>query len=244
MGIVFTLLTAVALAGCTNSEPAADSGAGSGTGSDAVYDPGITPDELQTTVDNPFMPLDPGTTWIYEGETEDGFEHIEVVVLPETRQVWGVECTVVRDTVTLDGVLVEDTYDWYAQDADGNVWYMGEEVENYEDGELVDTAGSWEAGVDGALPGVVMWGEPTLGDPYRQEYYAGEAEDFGQVVRLDGEAEVPWGTFTDLLVTREWTPLEAGFAENKYYAAGIGLVLEEIVEGGDGRVELVGFETR
>ena len=132
-------------------------------GLDITYDPPFDPSSLQTSVTNPYFPLTPGTVWAYEGETEDGTERIVVEVLEETRDVVGVAATVVRDRAYLDGELIEDTFDWFAQDADGNVWYLGEATEEIEDGEVVSTAGSWEAGVDGAEAGVLMPAEPTVG---------------------------------------------------------------------------------
>jgi uncharacterized membrane protein YkoI len=206
---------------------------------DGPYNPVIDPNNFVEGVDNPYFPLTPGTTFIYEGETEDGTEHIEVLVTDDTKVILGVECVVVRDTVSVDGEMTEDTYDWYAQDVEGNVWYMGEDTKEYENGEVVGTAGSWEAGVDGAKPGIVMQAAPPAGEPYRQEYYAGEAEDMAQVISLIESARVPYGSYDNLLVTKEWTPLEPGIAENKYYAAGVGLVLEETVQGGSDRTELI-----
>ena len=137
--------------------------------------------------------------------------------------------------------MVEDTFDWFAQDKDGNVWYFGEDVSNYEDGELADKDGSWEAGVDGALPGIVMYADPAthIGETYRQEYYQGEAEDMAQVVSLGESVSTASGDYENCLMTKEWTPLEPGFSEHKYYAPGIGMVLEAIVEGGEGEMELV-----
>ncbi len=223
------LLAALVLTACGGQAPTATE----------EYAPVINPADFVAVVDNPYWPLTPGTTYIFEGTTEEGLERIEVNVTHETREVMGVTCIVVRDRVWLDGELVEDTLDWYAQDNDGNVWYFGEEVKNYEGGTLVDTAGSWEAGVDGALPGVVMWAEPAVGQIYRQEYYQGEAEDMGEVLRLGESVSVIYGAFDNVLVTREWTPLESGVAEEKYYAPGIGLVLEVVVEGGSGQIELV-----
>ena len=135
--------------------------------------------------------------------------------------------------------LVEDTYDWYAQDHEGNVWYFGEETAEYEDGEIVSTAGAWEAGVDGALPGIAMEADPTVGDSYRQEYYPGEAEDMAEVVQTGVSEEVAFGAFDDLIVIEEWTPLEPEVVEEKSYALGVGVVLETTVQGGSGRIELI-----
>ena len=206
---------------------------------DEPYDPVIDPENFVDGVDNPYFPLVPGTTFIYEGDTEEGTEHIEVVVTDDTKEVLGVDCVVVRDTVWVDGEMVEDTFDWFAQDTDGNVWYMGEDSKEYEDGEVVSADGSWEAGVDGAKPGVIMWADPQIGTSYRQEYYEGEAEDMAEVISLTESASVTYGSFENLLVIKEWNPLEPGVAENKYYAAGVGLVLEEVVEGGSERIELI-----
>jgi hypothetical protein len=206
---------------------------------DEPYNPTINPANFVEKVDNPYFPLTPGTTMVYIGESEDGTERIEVTVMPETRVVMGILCVVVRDTVWLEGELIEDTFDWFAQDTDGNVWYFGEETYEYEDGVAVNSDGAWEAGVDGALPGIVMLGTPEVGVPYRQEYYEGEAEDMGEVISLNESLEIPYGAFDGVLVTRDWNPLEPGVTEHKYFAPGVGLILEEKVEGGDERVELV-----
>ena len=148
-------------------------------------------------------------------------------------------CIVVKNRVTLNGELVEETFDWYAQDRDGNVWYFGEEAKDYENGVVVSTKGSWEAGIDGALPGIIMQANPQVGDPYRQEFYAGEAEDMAQVLSITESVTVPHGSYDRVVRTMDWTPLEPGKVEDKFYASGIGLILEVIVEGGEGRVELI-----
>jgi hypothetical protein len=140
--------------------------------------------------------------------------------------------------VYLDGELIEDTEDWYAQDLQGNVWYLGEDSKEYQDGQVVSTAGSWEAGVDGAEAGILMLADPEPGDRYRQEYYEGEAEDMARVHRDDVTVTVPGGTFTGVLQILEWTPLQPGHRAYKYYAPGVGLVLEASASGHD-RVELV-----
>jgi hypothetical protein len=189
-------------------------------------------------VDNPYFPLPVGRVLTYEADTEDGLEIIVVEVLSDIKVVMGVTCVVVRDTVTLDGELVEDTFDWYAQDIDGNVWYMGEDSTEYENGVPVSKAGSWEAGVDGATAGIIMWGAfPPVGTSYRQEFYEGEAEDVGTILATDEMVDVPWGTFSGCLKTADTTPLEPDVYEEKYYAPGIGAVLE--VDDEDVRTELV-----
>ena len=208
-------------------------------GPDEQYQPVIDPGRFTNVVDNKFYPLAPGTKTVFEAQTDNGLEHTEVEVLNETRIIIGVTCVVVRDTVSVAGTVTEDTYDWYAQDLDGNVWYMGEDTKEYRDGQVVSTAGSWEAGVDGAMPGIVMLGDPEVGLSYHQEYYEGEAEDMAQVVSRNESATVPYGAFQNLVMTVEWSPLEPGLVEHKYYTEGIGVVLELTVKGGSERVELV-----
>jgi len=204
----------------------------------------IDPADFVDRVDNRYFPLTPGTTFVYEGKTEDGEAvRVEDYVTQETKQVLGVTCVVVRNRVIENGDLVEETFDWYAQDKDGDVWYFGEDAKEYEAGVVVSTEGSWEAGVDGAMPGIIMEANPQVGDLYRQEYYKGEAEDMAEVLSLTESASVTYGSFGNLLMTREWTPLEPGIVEHKYYAPGVGLILEVMVEGGSERVELVEITT-
>jgi len=195
-------------------------------------------------IDNPYWPAIPGSRWVYEGLDEGEVERIEVVVLDETRDIGGITATIIRDTVEIDGELVEDTYDWYGQDASGNVWYLGEDSTEVEDGEAVSTAGSWETGVDGALPGIIMYADPAthVGEAYFQEFYEGEAVDKAVIEETGATVTVAAGTFEEVIIIREWNPLEPGIFENKYLAPGVGVVLEEVVEGGEGRVELISFE--
>lgn len=203
------------------------------------YDPGISPSDLSTAVDNPLLPFPVGATWVYEATTDEGTERIEIEVLDETKAVaWGATGIVVRDTVYLDGALIEDTWDWYAQHNDGAVWYLGEETYEYEDGEVKCDCGAWEAGVDGALPGIVMPATPSVGDSYRQEYYAGEAEDRGEVVALDESVTVPAGSFTGCVKIKESSDIDPDLLEYKYFCEGVGLVLVE--EDGE-RVELLEY---
>ncbi len=207
------------------------------------YAPEIDPENFVTEIDNKYMPLKPGTTLIYEGETEEGTERIEVEVTDKIKEVMGVTCVVVSDKVFLEGELIEDTLDWFAQDKDGNVWYFGEDSKELEEGKVVSTEGSWEAGVDEAQPGIVMKADPKVGDKYRQEYYEGEAEDMGEVLSLNESETVPYGSYDNLLKTKDWTPLEPEVEENKYYAEGIGFVLEVMVKGGSERIELIEIKT-
>jgi hypothetical protein len=242
-----SLAVALVLGACGDSDTTTAADATSSTSVGPVIDPGdggsyrpeIDPASFVDVIDNPYLPLRPGARWVYEGRDDDEVERIEVVVTDERREVFGISATVVRDTVTVDGELVEDTYDWFAQDADGNVWYLGEDTAEYENGEVKDRHGSWEAGVDGALPGIVMPARPEVGRSYRQEYYAGEAEDLAEIVRMNDEAAVPFGTYDDVVVIKEWNPFEPDVTEEKYYTSGVGLLLEVKTAGGDGRVELV-----
>ncbi len=208
------------------------------------YTPEIDADDFVTQIDNEYLPLKPGTILIYEGKTDEGTERIEVEVTNKTKEVQGIDCVVVSDKVYLDGDLIEDTLDWFAQDKDGNVWYFGEDSKEIEEGKVVSTEGSWEAGVDGAQPGIVMKANPKVGDEYRQEYYKGVAEDMGEVLSLDESESVPYGSYDNLLMTKDWTPLEPEVEENKYYAKDIGVILEVMVKGGSERVELIEIKTR
>jgi len=204
-----------------------------------TINPDFDPDNFVRYVTHPYFPLTPGTTYIYEGDTDNGHERIKVSVLSRTKKILGVTATVVRDTVWIDDELAEETIDWFAQDRNGNVWYLGETTKEYENGKVVSTAGSWEAGVDGAIPGIAMLAHPKVGDIYRQEFLAGEAEDMAQVINLNASITVPYGSFRNVLVTKEWTPLEPGVSENKYYARGVGNILNVDVQGGSGQTALV-----
>jgi hypothetical protein len=189
------------------------------------------------------MPLILGSTRVFEGETNSGFEPIEVYVTHETKEVLGVTCTVVRDQVWVNGELVEDTYDCFAQHEGGDVWPFGEDVKDYENGALVGQAGAWEAGVDEALPGVITKADPVVGNVYRQEYYAGEAEDMAEILALDAEVGAPYVDYTDCLQTKERTPLELRALEHEFYARGVGMVSEVVVRDGWGEIALVDVTT-
>jgi hypothetical protein len=202
--------------------------------------PDIDPDDFVRVIDNRYFPLRPGTTFIYEGESDGTPTRNETTVTGDTRVILGVTCTVVHDQAFEEGVLVEDTFDWYAQDEDGNVWYFGEDTKELdEEGNVISTEGSWEAGVDGARPGILMEAHPKVGDRYHQEFYRGVAEDQAKVLELDESICVEYGCFDHVLVTREWTRLDPGVVENKYYARGVGLIYEETVKHGDETSELV-----
>ena len=202
----------------------------------------LEPANFVQRIDSPFLPFLPGSRWIYrETDAAGARAKVTVTVTSRTKEILGIDATVVHDKVTEGGKLVENTFDWYAQDECGNVWYMGENTKEYEDGEVVSTAGSWEAGVDGAQPGVVMPGEPQVGLAYRQEYYEGEAEDRGEIASLDEQVQVPFGHVRDVIMTKDTTPLNPRVLEYKFYAEGVGVVLALGISGGSDREELVRF---
>jgi hypothetical protein len=202
------------------------------------HNPVIDPQDFVDAIDNPFLPLVPGTTWVYEKQGDEGTERIQVSVTYRKREILGVECTVVQDTVSIDGELVEDTEDWFAQDRDGNVWYFGERSFNFTDGEISDLAGSWEAGVDGAKPGIAIPADPVPGEAFRQEFFIGEAEDVARALDLDASVEIGLGSFEGVLQTADFTPISPDDLEHKFYAPGVGKVLTVNVASGE-REELV-----
>jgi hypothetical protein len=210
-------------------------------GSDPVD---LDPADFTTEIDNPYWPMEPGSRWIYRETDSEGTEQrVEVTVTDRTKRIAnGIEARVVHDVVTEDGEPVEITDDWYAQDSEGNIWYLGEDTAEYENGEVKTRAGSFEAGVDGAQPGVIMPADPEVGLSYRQEHYAGEAEDEAEVVSLDQQAEVPFGHFGNVLMTNDLNPLEPKVSEFKFYARNIGPVLAVSVSGGSDREELLRFD--
>jgi hypothetical protein len=211
-------------------------------GDGGSYAPSIDPARFVATVDNPYYPLVPGTRWVYEGDDGDGgTERIEVEVLQETRDIEGIAATVVRDTVYVDGEIAEDTYDWFAQDDEGNVWYLGEDTHEYENGVPVNAKGAWEYGKGGALPGIVMPAQPGVGDAMRQEYLAGDAEDMFEILAVGTPKDIGLGTYDDVVVTEDWTPLEPDVAEEKWYARGIGNIYSTHTMGKVGTVELIEF---
>jgi hypothetical protein len=229
---------------------AAWSGVGSGAGDcpEIPLPQGSEPVELDpahftTGIDNPYWPMRPGNRWIYRETAPDGTrQRVVVTVTTKTKLIAnGITARVVHDVVREDGELVEVTDDWYAQDCAGNVWYLGEKTAEYEDGKVVTREGSWEAGVDGAQPGVIMPASPVVGMEYRQEHYAGEAEDAGEIFSLDEQAGVPAGHFTDVVMTKDTDGLRPRVLEYKFYARGVGPVLAIGVSGGNDREDLLSF---
>jgi len=203
----------------------------------------LDPADFTTRITNPWWPMRPGSRWVYrETDSAGARQRVVVTVTSRTRRIAdGVTARVVRDVVTEDGEPVEVTEDFYAQDREGNVWYLGEDTAEYEDGKVVSREGSFEAGVDGAEAGVIMPAHPRRGLRYRQEYYAGHAEDRARIVSRREQAGVPFGHFRGVLMTREDNPLEPRVLEFKFYARGVGPVLAVSVSGGSDREELVRF---
>jgi len=206
---------------------------------ESIYDPQINPTDFTTKITNPYMNLPLRTTFVYEENTDEGLERNEIFITGDTKTVMGVETLVYWDRVWVDGQLIEDTRDWLAQDKEGNVWYFGEEVDNYANGQLINHDGSWEAGVDGAKPGYWMKADPQVGESYREEYYKGKAEDMAEVISLDESVTVPYGEFSDCLKTKNWTPLEPDVVEYNYYCPQIGNVVLEEVPADNEKVELI-----
>lgn len=245
--IAASLLAAIGIAACNGNGDdegtSADVSAGLPQGSEPVE---LDPADFTTEIDNPWWPMRPGSEWVYrETDTEGSEQNVVVTVKDETRRIAnGVEARVVRDVVSEDGEPVEITDDWYAQDSAGNVWYLGEDTAEYESGKVVTRAGSFEAGVDGAFPGVIVPADPKPGMEYRQEYYEGEAEDEAAVVSVGTEqVEVPAGHFTDVLMTRDLVPLEPKVQEFKFLARDVGPIMAVGVSGGaPGFEELVSFK--
>ncbi|HJP67183.1 MAG TPA: hypothetical protein VKA30_12880 [Actinomycetota bacterium] len=243
--IVLCCVAGLAAAACSSSNPPpiSTSAPPSTTAPATVaatpsgYRPHIDPANFVEAIDNPYFPLVPGTRFVY---AVNGGARDVVEVTNQTKVLGGVTCVAVRDTLTEEGRVVEKTTDWYAQDRQGNVWYFGEDTAEYgKNGQVTSREGSWRTGVDGAFPGFIMPANPQVPDSYRQEYYAGHAEDMAWVVSITDRATVPFGSYTGVVRTVEWTPLEPDVYSEKYYAPGVGLIKEQDVAGGDERVALV-----
>jgi hypothetical protein len=231
----------LALGAAAGGVAAQDATGGLPRGSETVH---LNPANFTTRIDNPYWPMKPGTRWVYrETDSEGARQRVVVTVTRRTRRIAnGITARVVRDVVTEKGRFIEVTDDWYAQDRRGNIWYLGEDTTEYENGRPVSKEGSFEAGVDGAQAGVIMPAHPRPGLAYRQEYYAGKAEDRARIVSLREQAEVPAGHYRPALMTRDWNPLDKNVLEFKFYARGIGPVLAVSVSGGSDREELVRFK--
>jgi hypothetical protein len=240
--LLLATLALASLTACSAHAPSPSATVSLPQGDDPVT---LDPATFSTTIDNPYWPMTPGTRWTYRETGPDGDELTVVVVVTfDTRKIAnGIEARVVRDTVYLGDQIIEDTFDWYAQDADGAIWYLGEDTAEFENGQISSTDGSFEAGVDGALPGIVIPADPQPGMQYRQEFYAGQAEDNGAILALDELVEVPAGVYRGALMTRDTNNLEPDVEELKFYAPGVGVVLTLDIAGGAGREELMSIDT-
>lgn len=204
-----------------------------------TYDPALDPAHFVEVVDNPYFPLPVGRTLVYEG-VKDGQTQVDrVTVTDRTKVIEGVTATVVRDVAKHGQTLLEKTQDWYAQDDLGTVWYLGEDTKAYLPNGQVDTSGSWQTGVDGAKPGIIMEPDPQVPDAYFQECLSGEAMDTAWVVSVGGSITVPFGPVRHVVRTLEFTQLEPHGVDLKVYAPGIGIALEETLAGGKETAELV-----
>ena len=234
--LALALMSALCVASCSTPTPSVHNPAALVEGE--TYAPAIDAADFDTPIANDYFPLQPGFATVFEG----GEERVEVTVTDETKVIMGVTTHVITDQVFVGGELQEDTVDWYAADNVGNVWYFGEQTAEYENGEIATTEGSWEAGVDGALPGIIMLADPGVGDTYRQEFYAGQAEDVAKVYAVDESITVPKDTFDRVLVTEEWSLLTPDVHERKWYAPNVGVVFEETISGGSGTLSLIDIQ--
>jgi hypothetical protein len=200
----------------------------------------IDPSDFVLPVDNPYFPLEPGTTYRYEG-IKEGRRAVDVFfVSNDTKTILGVANTVVVDKLYVDGELEEIAHDWYSQDRQGNVWYFGETIKEFDhNGNRIPAKGAWQAGVDGARPGIVMPAQPEVGDVFRPEYYRGNAEDRYRILDLTAKVTVPYGSFSDVLVISEQTRLEPGVLGLKFHALGIGQIKESVPKGPHETLSLV-----
>ena len=228
-----------------SSSPEAASATPAGSAPSPGASVALSPSDFTSTVDNPWFPLPPGLKLTYHG-TKDGKRAVDVnTVSDRTAVIAGVTCRTVDDRLYLDGVLEEKTTDYYVQDRFGNVWYFGEDTAELDPkGKVLNREGTWHAGIDGAVPGIFMEADPTVGHAFPQEYYAGHAEDHFEVVSLSSDVTVPFGSFSGALQTKEWTPLEPDVLDQKNYVKGIGEVLEVAVKGPVEKLELVNVERR
>jgi hypothetical protein len=237
--LTLTLLAAGAVAAAASSGPRP----GDLAPVHGKYEPKIDPANFVSTVDNRYFPLKPGTRWHMVGVRGKTRQTDDAVVLSRKQTVLGVKATIVKDTVSEHGRAIERTFDWYAQDKQGNVWYMGEDsFERNKAGHFVKADDSWEGGVNGAKPGIIMPADPRPGDAYRQEYYPpGNALDEGRVLRLTATLKVPAGSFKHVLVTSDFSPLEPQ-TEHKFYAPGVGEIAEKVVKGHHEAFKLVSLK--
>ena len=219
-------VAATLAAGGRVTHPTVASAAGAGglpQGGEPVQ---LNPADFSVNITNPYWPMVPGNRWVFNERQPDGNrERVVMTVTDETKKIAnGVTARVVRDVASQGRKLVEVTDDWYAQDAAGNVWYLGEDAKDFENGRLVSSRGSWQWGVRGALPGIIMWADPAahVGESYRQEYFKGEAEDWGKVIATNVTVQVGVGLLAGCVQTEDWSGIEADAYEYKYYCPMVG----------------------
>jgi hypothetical protein len=246
------IVTGCLLLGCGSNgtplaSPTTTAGAGTSTSAPSTstsptststppYHPVINPANFTDQITNPLLPLKPGTTHTYHG-TRDGVPTVTVVTVERYHKtVMGVVCLVISDIVTENNTLVEKTTDWYAQDRAGNVWYFGETTAEYQNGVVTTTAGTWAAGIDRALPGIVMPAHPTVGMMFRQEYRPSVALDQATILAVNVTIHVPAGTFHGAVITLDHNPLDPTLVEHKWYAPGVGFI--HSVKKGGGHTEV------
>lgn len=196
------------------------------------YNPVIDPANFSSDITNPYFPLKPGTVFKFEGSRDGVARRDDMTVTDETKMIMGVKTVVVRDVASSDTEIVEKTVDWYAQDKDGNVWYFGEDTAEYANGKVTNTDGTWMAGVDGAIPGIIMKAKPTVGEGYRQEYRPGVAEDYAKVINTEATAGGPTGKYEKVVVTEDTDLLDKSKFEHKWFAPNIGLIGTDGMVGG------------
>lgn len=240
--VAAALLSALLVA-CGGSDKSSTSGSAANTFPQSNEPADLNPADFTTRIDNPYFPLPVGAQWHIRVTDQEGTVQNEVITVTDKTRTMGdgVTARVVHDVVSEGGKPVEITDDWYAQDKGGNVWYFGEATAEISANGKRDTSGSFEAGVNGADAGIAMLAHPTAGQTYREEYYAGHAEDRSRVLALDQQAEVPFGHFRNVLLTEDYSPIEPNVLELKFYAQGIGQVLAQTVSGGSEREELLSF---
>ncbi len=237
----FLGLILFAVLGCSNDDESIKAVIVINDNNGVNYNPIIEPKNFVDEINNPYLNLVPGKVWIYEGINDDGkTEKIEFEVTALHKEILGVKITVVHDKVWVENEIVEDTKDFYAQDSEGNVWYFGEEIDNYENGVLVNHEGSWEAGRNAAKPGIFLKANPKEGDVYRQEFLEDAAEDLEEVLGVSETIKTAFGTFENCIKTMNWSPLDPEIIEVKYYSKEVGgMVYETKVSGEEGFLELV-----
>jgi len=202
------------------------------------------PSSFANAVDHPYMPLTPGTTFVYKGKADGVTARDVFTVTDQTKTILGVVTTVVRDQVFTKGKLAEDTFDWFAQDTDGNVWYFGEDTRELDKkGNVTTTEGSWQAGDNGNRAGIFLPAAPAVGQVFKAEDAPGVAEDCTEIAALHASVESKFVSSNDALKTREFSLLEPGVIDNKYYVRGVGLVLEQTVQGGTDVLQLASVQS-